>query len=86
MAKANKKRYFIVMFIAGTRGNVTWGLTGWVTGGSYINAHCFIKYQMDALNCDDVSIRNIIELSESDYNDWVQEDGVNMLSEEYPPI
>lgn len=69
----NRRRYFIV-FWEGNRENTT--MTGAMptitSDGGYINAIQFKKDISDYLKLKSVTITNILELSGSDYRDYVK--------------
>lgn len=72
MKNMDKKRYFIVSFSLNNDKVHGFGQTGFVTNGCYLNMQKtteHIKYELKYENVG-IVILNIIELSESDYNDW----------------
>lgn len=71
----NKKRYFIVSYNHGNVNGVIHGSgqMNFATDGCYLNQQKTIEQIKPTLHYGDavIVIQNIIELSESDYNDWI---------------
>ena len=68
----SKKRYFIVSFCHYNDKVHGFGQTNFVTNGCYLNIQITTEKIKSKLKYEDagIVILNIIELSESDYNDW----------------
>ena len=79
-----KDRYFIVSFIAfhGVNGNVTGNNTCTSLNGKYLGMHSVTKMiKNDLKENNDITVKslvinNIIELSKSDFSDWIKEEKV----------
>lgn len=71
----SKKRYFIVAYNHGNGRVHGSGGISFVTDGCYLNRSKTIELIKSTLRHvdEEVVIQNIIELSESDYNDWINE-------------
>lgn len=71
----SKKRHFIVSYNHGNGSVYGSGQTNFTTDGCYLNQKKTIEQIKSTLRYEDavVAIQNIIELSESDYNDWIAE-------------
>lgn len=72
MENMDKKRDFIVSFGLNNNKVHGFGQTDFVTNGCYPNMQITIEQIKSKLKYENVGIviLNIIELSESDYNDW----------------
>lgn len=67
------KRYFIVSYIGSIGLERTIGQIGFITTGYYLNRKLtknLISKKIENIN--NIVIINIIELSKSDYKDWVE--------------
>ena len=73
--KMDKKRYFIVAYNHANGKIHGSGQTNFVTDGHYLNRLETTEQIKSTLKGDDlvVAIQNIIELSEEDYKDWINE-------------
>ncbi|MCD7923675.1 MAG: hypothetical protein LUI85_02835 [Bacteroides sp.] len=71
----SKKRYFIVSYNHGNGSVHGSGQTSFTTDGCYLNQQKTIELIKPTIRYEDavIAIQNIIELSESDYNDWIAE-------------
>lgn len=72
MKNMDKKRYFIVSFSLNNNKVHGFGQRDFVTNGCYLNMQKTTEQIKSELKYENVGIviLNIIELSESDYNDW----------------
>lgn len=78
--RINKKRYFLVSYIANSFNGHTTGLMDFKTKKYYLNRDLTLKQISDKnkdLNLEQIVITNIIEISENDYNDWNKENNFN---------
>ena len=71
----NKSRYFLV-FLEGKneKGNRIRGMTDFVTNGFYLNHKKMIETLKEDHSATNVIITNIIELNQSDYNDFFEDE------------
>lgn len=65
------KRYFIVMYTYVKRRSRYYGICNFISEhGKYVNRIDFANKAKEQINATSLTITNIIELTESDYNDW----------------
>ena len=72
--KINKKRYFLVSYQFHLDGKDGFGYSSHITKGGYINLKDFTNLKEKTLGkTASIVILNIMELNESDYNDFIKE-------------
>jgi hypothetical protein len=72
----NMKRYFLVFYMFSGKDRGCWGkgIYPFITNGGYLNMKRTNKMILSENDTwKEVCIQNIIELSKSDYEDWIEE-------------
>jgi len=66
-----RKRNFIIFFRSFYSGEIFDGNEAVQTDGEFPSWKDFVEQMVDARGYDDLLITNIIEVTESDYKDWI---------------
>lgn len=69
--KENDKRYFIVSYSGKINSNIFVGFTDFSTDGCFLNFKTTVEQIKERQGIKECVITNIMEISEQDFNDWI---------------